>query len=732
MSNAGESRLRHKFQFKTVKAAKQAQTNVQSRSMYRKGAEEFARSKSIAIVSEWKTNLESSSGITSRLPTDDALQTSANVNAHQCQAVPRGHIYNEVVVYPTATLMRPINEAPGDGVRIISALPASPPKAELNEGIEDTPELQLQGSNQPEACQLFDPKGLTNRKFMATVSGAFRHVETISSVTSTETQSQEGASKVVVLQTIEPPISKTGPRIATAESDDNKSALSYVGSSVVSAIEPAISDTVPNANTETNGKSVQFCIGSSVANESLPQIDESTCSTTSYQQKGGPLSKSRRTRSINNMKVQDKVRWSWRKLFSKNGGKEKPIPIETLNSTSTLRNESQTHIDAQKMTTNNNSVTNNFTTNLQRLQIRREASSQSLSKFSSTSTICVNHSVSDGYTAMNRSRSRLSTSSSWLSFDRSRLSTSSSRISLESMASAWSGSSVASLTSDFTFEKVADSAANELIDVIQSAKERANQWDYEAVLKSSKHVFDNVCNVSSGLQASISQSMFKIVKYSAKVDIACSCLVATIMAGGIPKVKLDKFTPSPRKAIKYLLRGERKSHVECIYNAATIMEKAKSDHAALLFYVRASKMYFLIYSRGTGHPAAMLRLGFAYMQGDFGLSRELNQAVSWIRRSSNNATKEYSQGKYEYARLHENGLYPALMKDHRYMMSLLQEGCNLDNASCHLKVASGYEDGSWGLIQSLREAYRHYHLAATLENTEVCALNPGDVSHILI
>lgn len=75
----------------------------------------------------------------------------------------------------------------------------------------------------------------------------------------------------------------------------------------------------------------------------------------------------------------------------------------------------------------------------------------------------------------------------------------------------------------------------------------------------------------------------------------------------------------------------------------------------------------------------MNRLGVALLKGELGLKRDAETAVKWIKRAASCATKEYSGGKYEYAVLHEKGLYPVISEDHVYMLSLLEEACVLGN-----------------------------------------------------
>jgi TPR repeat protein len=106
------------------------------------------------------------------------------------------------------------------------------------------------------------------------------------------------------------------------------------------------------------------------------------------------------------------------------------------------------------------------------------------------------------------------------------------------------------------------------------------------------------------------------------------------------------------------------------------------------------------------------------LNGELGLEKDPELATKWLKRSVATTTKQYSGGMYQYAILHENGLYPVLNQDQSFMLNLLEEACKLGNKDAHHKCAEGYEFGLWGLIQSIEDAYDQYYRAATRGNPE--------------
>jgi TPR repeat protein len=106
----------------------------------------------------------------------------------------------------------------------------------------------------------------------------------------------------------------------------------------------------------------------------------------------------------------------------------------------------------------------------------------------------------------------------------------------------------------------------------------------------------------------------------------------------------------------------------------------------------------------------------ALLNGELGLEKDPEMATKWLKRSVATSTKFYSGGMYQYAILHENGLYPVLNQDQSFMLSLLEEACKLGNKDAHHKCGEGYEFGLWGLVQSIEDAYDQYYRAATKGN----------------
>lgn len=115
----------------------------------------------------------------------------------------------------------------------------------------------------------------------------------------------------------------------------------------------------------------------------------------------------------------------------------------------------------------------------------------------------------------------------------------------------------------------------------------------------------------------------------------------------------------------------------------------------------------------------MMTIGLALIHGHLGFRPDVNRGFQWLVRSAREATVEYPRGKYELAMLHENGLYPIVLKDHSFMIKLFQEGCDFGDSAAYFKLAEGYETASWGLSLSCETALHYYRKAANLGDIEV-------------
>lgn len=286
--------------------------------------------------------------------------------------------------------------------------------------------------------------------------------------------------------------------------------------------------------------------------------------------------------------------------------------------------------------------------------------------------------------------------------------------------SEWGGSETSSENNHpKNFEVL--SAEQRLKILINAAKKNARMADYNQALESIRFVLEHLHTVSEAGQTKLGENALKVLRYISVRDPLCARFLAAVYANGINGTHLKMFLPNPALALEFLLSGARKKDVDCIYQASILLSKFSSST------VKESR-YYLKKAAKLGHPDAMCTLGLARIRRDFGFTQDLSEGLKWIRRAAREVKPGMTRGLYELAILHENGMYPVLFQDHRFMLALLQDACILHNADAHYKIACGYENGSWGLIHSFPDAYQHLIRAARCNHVEVVSyLTPGYV-----
>lgn len=242
--------------------------------------------------------------------------------------------------------------------------------------------------------------------------------------------------------------------------------------------------------------------------------------------------------------------------------------------------------------------------------------------------------------------------------------------------------------------------------VLNFAVTSLKKKDFKGSLKAIKFMLKNLKTLPEGERMIMGDKTLKILQKCAANDIYCSRYLGDLHLNGIDGI----LEADPRKALKFLLTGERKNDSDCVYRASIILEDIGSEKEVLHYLTKAAK---------EEHPGAMHRLGKALLFGELGLKKDIEMAAMWLKKAAAFSTKDNPKGKYEYALMHEKGHYPIIKQDHEYMLTLLEEGCQLGDPDAHFKCAVGYETSSWGLVYSLKDAYDHYYRAAIRGHIEV-------------
>ncbi|KAI8911635.1 hypothetical protein EDD86DRAFT_245902 [Gorgonomyces haynaldii] len=206
-----------------------------------------------------------------------------------------------------------------------------------------------------------------------------------------------------------------------------------------------------------------------------------------------------------------------------------------------------------------------------------------------------------------------------------------------------------------------------LVYMIDASRQDQQDKDYERALITLTYVLEQATQLDVEEHSMIGQKVIHACKKLGMEHLPAAYFIAPIIASGISNRTVQVIPPNPKAAIEYCLHGDRKNDINCIYLTSKFLEQV-GDHRRANHYLK---------------KASINRYGIAMLKGELGVPVDKTQAVKWLCRASQTATKEHSQGLYDYATLHEFGIPGVVFKDHPFMLSLLQDGCAFGNADCH-------------------------------------------------
>jgi hypothetical protein len=118
--------------------------------------------------------------------------------------------------------------------------------------------------------------------------------------------------------------------------------------------------------------------------------------------------------------------------------------------------------------------------------------------------------------------------------------------------------------------------------LLNSARKDVKEKDYVQALVSVKFVFEHLHLLPEKAQTDVGQKAAKILEHLSSKDIDSALYYAKLFSSRIPGIYVQE---QRHRALKLLLSGPRKKHMECMYQAAVILEQLGSVKEAL-YYVR--------------------------------------------------------------------------------------------------------------------------------------------------
>jgi len=246
--------------------------------------------------------------------------------------------------------------------------------------------------------------------------------------------------------------------------------------------------------------------------------------------------------------------------------------------------------------------------------------------------------------------------------------------------------------------------------LLASLKKRRNEAkaspeDHNKVVLFCNHLFSSMKDIPKE-QSDILNDALKLLKKSVKENCIEACnILAKLYLFGIEGALHHKpdYERAGQLFMKVLKNTEQQQNQQLIsestYNLGLCYENMDSKKK------RMQAISFFKFSALKDHPGAAFKVYKIYER----ISPK--EAVTWLTRSKNNATKEYPDGLYEYALLsykgYENG---GITKNENYTISLLKEA-----ADKYEHVPSALELGKFYLISegnTSTNAAKYLHMAA--------------------
>jgi TPR repeat protein len=115
------------------------------------------------------------------------------------------------------------------------------------------------------------------------------------------------------------------------------------------------------------------------------------------------------------------------------------------------------------------------------------------------------------------------------------------------------------------------------------------------------------------------------------------------------------------------------------------------------------------------HPGAMLRLGKACLNSEFGMPNTQQgtvEGVNWLKRAAEAATPLYPNAPYELALLHEFGYKDIVFPDEAYAVQLFSKASELGHPDAAYRLGEAYEYGRMGCPEDAGLSIHYYSLSA--------------------
>jgi TPR repeat protein len=167
------------------------------------------------------------------------------------------------------------------------------------------------------------------------------------------------------------------------------------------------------------------------------------------------------------------------------------------------------------------------------------------------------------------------------------------------------------------------------------------------------------------------------------------------------------------RAYHLYLQAAKQNHAAASYRVAVCNEigagTKKEPQRAAAFYRKAASL---------GDTPGMFKLGMVLLHGTLGEAMNPREAISWLKRASEQADEENPHALHELALLYENQTGQLVPYDPVHAKNLLTKAANLGYTPSQFKLGQAYEYGSLACPVDPRRSIAWYTKAAEKGDSE--------------
>ncbi|KAJ1648735.1 hypothetical protein LPJ64_000054 [Coemansia asiatica] len=205
----------------------------------------------------------------------------------------------------------------------------------------------------------------------------------------------------------------------------------------------------------------------------------------------------------------------------------------------------------------------------------------------------------------------------------------------------------------------------------------------------------------------ISEAVYWIKHLQRKGNTEASYIAGTWFEKGMYGIEQDK-----SKAVQLFTYAAKNHHASAAYKVGVYNEERKSSGRAFSYYQMAAAL---------GDVSANYRMAKVFLDGDFHKKANVKQALVYLRRSAELATKECPDGALLLGEMYmgiyeDNAVYECIFYDAEEGQKLLDKAAHLGSIEAQYQLGHFFEFGVHGFPVDPKTSVHYYQMAAEQDN----------------